>query len=147
MSYNIDSVIFVRGKLSIPREKFFELAVEYQDSAPECSIFDRQDFEILVPKKSKSKPQIIPSDEFPSIITYEPDTVNPRGNAGPPYWSKLRWRGEGSGSYYDTFKDILSQMDGEAELVLIWEGGDSIGGLRIRNGEVTEHEVLFSLKE
>lgn len=62
-------------------------------------------------------------------------------NVGCGVW----WQGEGSGSSFDALKDVLSSFDGEADLVLTWEGGDSHTGLRLRNHVVTEHEVAFAL--
>lgn len=58
----------------------------------------------------------------------------------------IAWSGEGSGHAYDLLRDkILSRFEGDADLVLTWEGGDSHSGLRLRDGRVTEHEVVMSL--
>jgi hypothetical protein len=57
------------------------------------------------------------------------------------------WSGEGSGSSYDVMLDVLSSFNGEADLVLTWEGGDSFEGLRLRDHKVTKHKVVMTLGE
>ena len=57
------------------------------------------------------------------------------------------WMGEGSGSTYETFLEILALTSGTAELLVCWEGGDEFGGIRVDKGKVTEHTVIFSLGE
>lgn len=60
----------------------------------------------------------------------------------------VNWRGEGSGWSYDFLKkEILTKVHGQLDLVFVWEGGDSISGLRVVNGKVTEHDVSFVLGE
>ncbi len=60
--------------------------------------------------------------------------------------SNFWWCGEGSGYAYELlFETIAPQVRGLVEVVFVWEGGDSLGGLRIKNGKVTEHEVLLCL--
>lgn len=56
-----------------------------------------------------------------------------------------RWCSEGSGYRFDLFKAALALTKGEADLVLVWEGGDSTTGLRVVNGEVTEKKVKHVL--
>lgn len=55
------------------------------------------------------------------------------------------WEGEGSGRSFEKFLKALSYTTGNAELVLCWEGGDCYSGIRIRNGIITEHEMVFAL--
>ncbi len=57
------------------------------------------------------------------------------------------WHGEWSGRSFDKLKEVLSLFTGSADMVLIWEGGDSTSGLRVVDGQVTEHKVLFTLGE
>ncbi len=57
------------------------------------------------------------------------------------------WSGEGSGRTWETFKRALKFTTGKAELLVCWEGGDSISGLRVSHGVVTEHKVVHSLGE
>jgi hypothetical protein len=58
-----------------------------------------------------------------------------------------RWCGEGSGRSYDLFKEALSLTTGVANLLIIWEGGDSITGLRVVNGTVEVKNVVQTLEE
>lgn len=55
------------------------------------------------------------------------------------------WIHDGSGYGYDRLKECLKLTTGEADLILIWEGGDTVGGLRVKNGKVTEHKVIQAL--
>ena len=56
------------------------------------------------------------------------------------------WRG--SGSSYDTLiETVLPAFEGEADLVLTWEDGDSFTGLRLRDRVVTKHKVVMTLGE
>jgi hypothetical protein len=64
-------------------------------------------------------------------------------NVTQPFW----WNGERSGSSFEALLEVLASFEGEIDLVLIWEGGDSIDGLRLRNHKVTRHRVLCSLGE
>ncbi len=41
--------------------------------------------------------------------------------------------------------EALSHTTGSADLLLTWEGGDSHTGIRVVNGKVTKHEVVFAL--
>lgn len=58
-----------------------------------------------------------------------------------------QWYGDWSGRGWETFLCLLSATYGTAELVACWEGGDSYTGLRVRDGIVIEHKVVFSLGE
>ncbi len=49
--------------------------------------------------------------------------------------------GEGSGSTWDDFKEMLSHSEGELEAVMIWESGDSLSRLIVKNGIVTDEPV------
>lgn len=53
--------------------------------------------------------------------------------------------GEGSGRNFHVFLEILQSTSGNADILLIWEDGDSFSGLRVRDGSVEEKEVYFSL--
>ena len=57
---------------------------------------------------------------------------------------KVEWCGEGANNTEDLFA-ALSHTQGMADLLLIWEGGDSMTGLRINDGEVTAHNVDIRL--
>lgn len=58
----------------------------------------------------------------------------------------LHWTGEGSGHLLDVLKErVVPMTRGRAELVLIWEGGDSITGAIIADGKWIDCDVEFSL--
>lgn len=73
---------------------------------------------------------------LPEISVFYDDWNISRG-----FW----WNGEGSGSSYEVLKEVLASFNGEADLVLTWEGGDSFSGLRLRDHKVTEHAVVMTL--
>lgn len=55
------------------------------------------------------------------------------------------WSGEGSGYSWNEYREALSATQGAADIVVIWESGDSVSGLRVRNGTVTEMDVKYTL--
>jgi hypothetical protein len=57
---------------------------------------------------------------------------------------ELWWSGEGSYDV-DLFKEILTQFDGTADIVLTWENGERTG-YRLKDHELTEHIVRLSLE-
>lgn len=76
------------------------------------------------------------ASDLPELSVFYDDWNIDRG-----FW----WNGEGSGRSYPLLKEVLASFNGEADLVLTWEGGDSFSGLRLRDHKVTEHEVVMSL--
>lgn len=58
---------------------------------------------------------------------------------------RIDWQGEGSGHTFDMLLAALKFFRGSADLVLCWEGGDSFSGLRVKDGRVTQHEVIMTL--
>lgn len=58
--------------------------------------------------------------------------------------SEFWWYGIGSG-YMGNLAIAASFTKGEAEVILVWEGGDSISAIRIKDGVVTEHEVDYAI--
>ena len=59
--------------------------------------------------------------------------------------TKPFWIGSFSGSSVSSFHKALAETEGAADLLLTWEGGESHTGLRVVDGKVTEHEVVFTL--
>ena len=57
------------------------------------------------------------------------------------------WSGIGSGmrAAQEALPEVLSSFNGEVDLILTWEGGDSFSGLRLRNHKVTKHDVVMTL--
>jgi len=60
--------------------------------------------------------------------------------------TRVDWCGEGANKV-EELRAALSHTQGLADLLIIWEGGDSISGLRVKDGEVTEHVVSIKLGE
>ncbi len=123
MSYNIDSIEIVhRHSFCISKNRYDHLkAVTDSDEIPTSSIFE---------------------DDWVAQCT---DLVL-EGKLGLNIYPRVWWwSGEWSGHTLDSLKETLGYFDGEADLVLTWEGGDCHSGLRLREGVVTEHEVVMRL--
>lgn len=60
---------------------------------------------------------------------------------------RLTWRGESSGnSYYEVFMpNVAPKIKGDVDAIVYWRGYDP-SGLRIRDGKVTEPNVVMSLE-
>jgi hypothetical protein len=118
MSYNIDSVDIVNGgPITISRADLDELWEDAEDSGevPEVNLFD----------------QGIDRADVDGKVQFE---------------SAIWWSGEGSGGTFDRLVEhVLPAFDGDADLVICFEGGDSYEGLRLRDHKVTRHEVIMSL--
>ncbi len=115
MSYNVDSVKYISGKLSI----------SYEDVVNLLSLYDN----------------LAESNFLEEIY----NTPNPPedGEIESP-----RWNGSGSGRNFDVFvKRVLPRTRGRADLVIIWEGGDDVTGLRVEDGKVTEKKVRMILED
>jgi hypothetical protein len=57
------------------------------------------------------------------------------------------WYGEGSGWAHEDERlgKAVALIEGCADVILTWEGGESHSGLRIRNGKVTKCGVTLTL--
>jgi len=61
---------------------------------------------------------------------------------GNLYVSKIDMYGECSGSYiHDVFKDALKQSTGELEAVAIWEGGDTVERISVKDGNFSQENI------
>jgi hypothetical protein len=80
-------------------------------------------------------------DCIPGLNFLEDAAKKPGVRVIPRVW----WCDEGSGRHFDVFKLALARTTGMADLLLIWEHGESITGLSVRNGVVTEMDVEYSL--
>jgi hypothetical protein len=144
MSYNIDRIEFISGELSIPQKDFLALYEEVMikdENYPSNHLFNRNDMEIIefkTKRKNGKKRQVLAGEDCPDPIIFK---------AKQPWKTKLRWSGDWSGHSLDIFKKILTRMKGKADLVLIWERGDSVSGWRVCNGVITEHDVRYILED
>lgn len=123
MSTNISKIDIVQSLgFRIARTKVERLREEFADSTPDSSVFDqcldRRDFATFTPGLN--------GDEL-------------------IYLHGFWWHGECSGWYEDALVELLAEFEGEADLVLTWEGGEFFTGLRLRDGTVTRHEVVMEL--
>lgn len=77
----------------------------------------------------------------------DPSSKNSGWKANTWYFiDTLEWSGEGSGHIYDSLlKIVLPKTMGSVEVIFTWEGGNSINGLRVKNGIVEECEVTLKL--
>lgn len=56
------------------------------------------------------------------------------------------WCGESSGrAFEDLVKKVSKKIVGHVEAIFTWEGGDSVSGLIIKDGEATECDVEMRL--
>ena len=119
MSCNIDSSKYIEGTLSIKRSDAERLYRKYDHvyGLPEGGPFDHID-----------------------IFGDDPDAILEIKS-----WD---WSGNLSGNAYDTsLPDILQHTVGKASLLFTWEGGDSVTGLSVDNGVVTQKKVKVVLED
>ena len=57
----------------------------------------------------------------------------------------LAWTDDWSGYALELFETILTEIEGTAEIVLTWEGGDSFTGYRVHDGVVEKCPVIRAL--
>lgn len=58
----------------------------------------------------------------------------------------LWWQGEGSGRAYEILtREIAPLILGEVHAIFTWEGGDSFSGMIIKDGVVTDCDVVQTL--
>ena len=53
----------------------------------------------------------------------------------------LDYHGEGSGTYWDNFEELLKQSTGTLKARIVWEGGDTVEVVTIENGTITREEL------
>lgn len=125
MSYNVD-------KISIVAHHGFRLPIEYVDALRRDIGDDHPEVWLLEEK---------PHTPFMGVPDFE-DRDSYR------YYNRISWTGEGSGGTWETFVEkVLPRFQGSADLVVTWERGDSVTGLRVRDGKVTKHRVVMALGE
>jgi hypothetical protein len=108
MAQNIESVVYVKGKLRMNRKNANKFYWMNQHAIPEQCFLEDEDMD--------------EDADAPKIITI----ANPL------------WCGEGSDWTFDVFKESLKYTTGKATLLVTWEGGFPTKHLRVVNGVVTE---------
>lgn len=115
VSYNIDSVLIVAGAVRIRNADLARLKDETDKHPEACFLEDLEVSEYDEPDCEL---------EVPS----------------------LQWTGDGSGWSFDYFKEtVVPCLRGQVDLVLIWEGGDSVTGIRIQDGKAIDCDVGYVL--
>ncbi len=117
MSYNIDTVRYVSGKLFID----IKLARDLYRQLDKKRELAEDNFLV----------DLIDSDVEDGLVEID----------------RPAWNGEFSGSEYDVLKRLLERTEGEAQLLLVWEGGDRQTGLSVKNGVVKETKVKAVLDD
>lgn len=117
MSYNVDTAEIIRGELRMRYENYLAWRVR-GDELPEINPFD-----------------------------IEEDVVAEHLNENRRFvFEDFGWGGIGSGGrYYETLSLIAADLEGEADVLFTWEGGDSHTVVRFKDGKAIEHEVVFAV--
>ena len=53
----------------------------------------------------------------------------------------ISYYGEYSGTYWDSFEELLKQSTGILKARVVWEGGDSVEVVTVENGMITREEL------
>ena len=116
MSYNIDTVNIISTTGWIRHADVIDLLARFDDELPEgCFLRDLCD-----------------EDDADEDGRHTIDAMD--------------WSGSGSGRRFkDVFPEVAKAIMGRVEAILVWEGGDSITGLRIVDGVMTEPAVIQTL--
>jgi len=117
MSYNIDTVQVLTLDAWMAEVDRDRLAVELKDELPERCFLTEED--AFGPNESGTRKLLMFS------------------------WSGV-WSGNSMGN--GTFQRVAACLHGRIEAVLIWEGGDSISGLRVVDGKVSNPAVVHALE-
>lgn len=123
MSYDIDTWKTKKlDNLIIPLKAFYESKrTDWHPSQPE--IIDAEIMEVELECGCEQHIEGILKDELLTV-------------------TKFNMYGEGSGSFKRYVLDnALKQSTGELEAILIWEGGDSITRLKVKDGVISEDEI------
>lgn len=122
MSYNIDTVrVIVNSGATMKVADIFHLHCREEEFPSRC--FIRQmaaNYERLL---------------YGSAGTHQPIT-------------DFHWHGEGSGTSWDGLKEeVAAAISGELLAVFVWEGGDSVTLVHIKDGVLTECNLYDVLKD
>lgn len=117
MSYNIDSVRLLSGSGQIRAADVLRLCKEL--NLPEVNLLD----ELKAAAKNAAPETLLPIRQW---------------------W----WSGEFSGMSYNEgeLRKLARCVVGSVDLLLTWEGGDSVLGIRISDGQLTECDVRMVLE-
>ena len=118
MSYNVDSAVIIRGEVRMRHEKYLAWR-EREGELPEIHPFHVEDH---LEERLDENRRFVFED----------------------FW----WGGMSSNDYYyQTLPLIAADLEGDADVLFTWEGGDSHTIVRFRDGKAVEHDVVFSAGE
>jgi hypothetical protein len=117
VSYNVDTAEIVRGELRMRHESYLAWR-----------------------EREEELPEIHPFHEDDSIEQLDED----RRFVFQDFW----WGGiRSSEFYYETLPLIAADLEGDADVLFTWEGGDSHTIVRFKDGKAVEHKVVFAAGE
>ena len=134
MSYNVSSTVTLSCSLTITPEK--AALLRHEGVLPECHFLDSE--VVHLPKLRCAN-----GHKSAGPFCVRCGAKMEGMNVDLPI-SEFWWYGVGSG-YMGNLALAASYTKGEAEVILVWEGGDSISAIKIKEGIVTEHEVAYAI--
>lgn len=145
MSYNISSVNAYVLNASIEAAKVIDLLEQYEDELPECCFLDemRKAAEEALRARvtcARCEGETPVGAEFCMRCGTKLDAPkDPPTVRLPNFW----FYGEGSGGAYseDVLESVAKHVRGEVQAIFIWEGGDSVTGVAIKDGKYAKCKV------
>lgn len=144
MSYNIDHIEHQMLNVRTNAPDIIRLYDEFEAELPEvCFLADHYDDALEAMNTKRSCKCGCANDQDASFCKKCGKKVTKKATGTEMRLGSLQWSGEGSGATFgDVFVKIVAPLiSGVAELIMYWEGGDSIGALLIKDGKVAEAEV------
>lgn len=125
MSYNIDtSKVKILDNFVIPIEALYDIKVINSNWLPEKP-------EIIDTNTNKVRIEMGCGQSIEGILSNKMIHV-----------SKMDLSGDGSGNnMYEVLNKVFPKTTGEFKTTLIWEGGDSVNSLHVKDGIVTETPI------
>ena len=127
MSYNIDTTRVIRNTLRLPERNFLDM----------WDLLESKDMNL--PESNFMEPFLDYIDKWPK-----------RNGEVPPRAFKIEnldWYGAISGTSLNDgmMSRIVALLEGEADFLFIWEGGDTISGHVVRDGKMYDVEHQYKL--
>ena len=135
MSYNITSTITLRSTLTITRGNAEAILRDHKRRLPELHFLD--------PENIQLKPLRCPKGHHANGMFCATCGAKIDGLDEQISILEFWWYGICSGDL-GQLATVAAFTSGEAEVVLVWERGDAVGGIKIKDGVVTEHEVTYA---
>jgi hypothetical protein len=137
MGYSISSTDTLSSSLTISRTAWMKWK---ERDLPECNPLDNlkaNDFGAAPTCKNGHE-----QDGGKPFCAECGEVINDPGDARAPI-KRFSWSSVASDSYLrdGTLAEFAADLEGEADILLTWESGDSFSGIRIKDGKASEHEV------